>query len=71
MSKIFARFLDPLTYSMWVIILIGAIDHFFVKFLPKEISDLGIYIMWPLLLCVWYGHRYKAKIKAQTKNENH
>ena len=70
MSKIFDRYLDLLTYCMWGIILLGAIDHFFVKLLPKEISDLSIYIMWHLLLCVWYGHKHKARIKAQNKKEN-
>jgi hypothetical protein len=70
MVEIFARYLTPLTYLMWVMIIAGAIDHFAVGFLPRQIAEVNLYIMWPLLAVVWFGHRHAARVKAQAMRDD-
>ena len=45
MAEIFSRYLTPLTYAMWVTILIGCVDHFILEFLPPIVSEINIFIM--------------------------
>ena len=70
MNEIFARYLTPLTYLLWAMIIIGGVDHFAVEFLPRQVADLNLYIMWPLLAIVWFGHRHVARLKAQAIRDN-
>ena len=70
MAEIFARYLTPLTYLMWVMIIIGGVDHFAVEFLPRRVADVNLIIMWPLLAFVWFGHKHNAKLKAQAMRDN-
>ncbi len=70
MSEILARYLTPLTYAMWVMIIAGAIDHFAVGFLPRQVAAVGLYVMWPLLAFVWFGHRHKERLKAQAMRDD-
>ena len=70
MTELFARSITPLTYLLWAMIIIGGIDHFAVEFLPRPIADWNLYIMWPLLAIVWFGHKYKAREKAQMGLDN-
>ena len=65
MAEVFSRYLTPLTYAMWVTILIGGVDHFLVDFLPPVISEINIFIMLPLLAIVWFGHKHRAKYKSK------
>ena len=51
-------------------IIVGAIDHFFVEFLPRSVANMNLYVMWPLLAIVWFGHKHLAKIKAQSMHDN-
>ena len=69
MTEIFARYLTPLTYLMWVTILVGGIDHFAVEFLPRQVATVNLYVMWPLLAVVWFGHKHVARIKAQAMRD--
>ena len=70
MSEIFARYLTPLTYVMWAMIIAGEIDHFAIGFLPREIANVSLYIMWPLLAFVWFGHRHNTRMKAQATRDD-
>lgn len=70
MTEMLARYLTPLTYLMWVLIIVGAVDHFAVEFLPRQIANVSLYIMWPLLAFVWFGHRHKARVKAQAMRDD-
>ena len=65
MSELFARYLTPLTYLLWVVIIIGAVDHFVVHFLPPDLANAYLYALWPLVAAVWFGHKYNARLKAQ------
>jgi amino acid permease len=70
MTELFARYLTPLTYLMWVMIVLGMIDHFAVEFLPRQVADVNLYVMWPVLAIVWFGHKHKAREKAQAMRDN-
>jgi len=70
MSELFARYLTPLTYFMWALIIVGAIDHFVVPFLPPRLGALYLYLLWPLLAVVWFGHKHNARLKAQEARDN-
>ena len=70
MTEMLARYLTPLTYLMWVLIIVGAVDHFAVEFLPRQIADVNLYIMWPLLAFVWFGHRHNSRVKAQAMRDD-
>lgn len=70
MAEIFARYLTPLTYLLWAMIIVGGVDHFVVEFLPREMADVNLYVMWPLLAFVWFGHRHNARVKAQEMRDN-
>ena len=70
MQELFARYLIPLTYLLWALIIIGMIDHFAVEFLPRKVADVNLYLLWPLLAIVWFAHKYNAKIKAQNMRDN-
>ena len=65
MIGLFARYLTPLTYVLWVMIIIGLVDHFAVTFLPRQVADWNLYVMWPLLGVVWFSHKHNARMKAQ------
>ena len=65
MAEVFSRYLTPLTYAMWVTILIGGADHFVVDFFFFLISEINIFIMLPLLAIVWFGHKHRAKYKSK------
>ena len=70
MTGLFARYLEPVTYLLWAMIIIGSIDHFFVEFLPRPIANVNLYLMWPVLAIVWFGHRHVAREKAQAMRDN-
>jgi len=70
MAEIFARYLAPLTYLLWAMIIVGGVDHFAVEFLPRQIADVNLYIMWPLLAVVWFGHKHNARLKAQAMRDD-
>lgn len=69
MQELFARYLTPLTYLLWAVIAVGIIDHFVVGLLPRPVADVNLYIMWPLLAVVWFGHKHNAKVKAQAMRD--
>jgi hypothetical protein len=70
MTELFARYLTPLTYLLWAMIAVGALDHFAVEFLPRGVADINLYVMWPLLAIVWFGHKHVARVKAQAMRDN-
>lgn len=70
MSELFARYITPLTYLLWAMIIIGSIDHFFFEFLPRGVANANLYVMWPLLAIVWFGHKHLARIKAQAMRDD-
>ena len=70
MSELFARYLTPLTYLLWAMIIVGSVDHFVVEFLPRRVADANLYAMWPLLAIVWFGHKHAARVKAQSMHDN-
>ena len=70
MTELFARYLTPLTYLLWAMIAVGALDHFAVEFLPRCVADINLYVMWPLLAIVWFGHKHVARVKAQAMRDN-
>jgi hypothetical protein len=70
MTELFARYLTPLTYLLWAMIIIGSVDHFAIEFLPRPVADYNLYAMWPLLAVVWFGHRHVARVKAQAMRDN-
>ncbi len=70
MSQLFARYLTPLTYLIWVMIIVGSIDHFAVEFLPRKVADVNLYVMWPVLAIVWFGHKHNARMKAQSMRDD-
>lgn len=70
MTELFARYLTPITYLMWAMIIVGMADHFLVEFLPRSVADLNLYIMWPVLAIVWFGHRHKTRVQAQAMRDN-
>lgn len=70
MTELFARYLTPLTYILWAMIIIGSIDHFFAEFLPRPVADWNLYVMWPVLAVVWFGHRHKTRVQAQAARDN-
>ena len=70
MTELFARYLTPLTYLLWAMIVVGMVDHFAVEFLPRSVADWNLYGMWPLLAVVWFGHKHNARMKAQTMRDN-
>ncbi len=69
MTELFARYLTLVTYVLWAMIIIGMIDHFAVEFLPRSVADLNLYIIWPVLAIVWFGHRHKGRVEAQARAE--
>lgn len=70
MTELFARYLTPLTYLMWAMIIVGGVDLFAVEFLPRPVADVYLYVMWPLLAVVWFGHKHIARQKAQAMRDN-
>jgi hypothetical protein len=34
------------------------------------VADLNIYIMWPVLAVVWFGHRHKTRAQARAARDN-
>lgn len=74
MQSYLLRYLTPLTYMMWVAIIIGMVDHFFLEprglaFLPPAVFDWLVILMWPLLAAVWFGNKENEKRKAQARAE--
>ena len=69
-AEIFARYLSPLTYLMWVMIIVAMVDHFAVGFLPPQVATLNFYFLWPLLAFVWFGHKHIARVKAQAMRDD-
>lgn len=65
MAALFSRYLTPLTYVMYAMLIIGGIDHFAVEFLPRQVAGWNLIIIWPVLAFIWYGHRYNARLQAQ------
>lgn len=68
------RYLAPLTYMMWAVIIIGMVDHFFLEprgqaVLPPVVFDWLLILMWPLLAAVWFGNKENEKRKAQARAE--
>lgn len=68
------RYLTPLTYMMWVVIVIGMVDHFLLEprglaVLPPVVFDWLLIVMWPLLAAVWFGNKENEKRKAQARAE--
>ena len=68
------RYLTPLTYIMWIIIIVGMVEHFFLEprgmaFLPPAAFDWLLILMWPLLAAVWFGHKEAEKQKALRRQE--
>ena len=70
MSEIFARFITPVTYLMFAMLIVGGIDHFAVEFLPRNVAQWNLNLMWPVLAIVWFGHKYKERMKAQTMRDD-
>lgn len=70
MTGIFARYLTPLTYLMFGLIIVGGVDHFAVEFLPRPVANVNLYILWPLLAVVWFGHKHVAREKAQAMRDD-
>ncbi len=64
MNELFARYLTPLTYLLWALIIIGGIDHFAIEVLPRPVADINLIVMMPLLAAVWFGHKHKARMQA-------
>jgi hypothetical protein len=74
MKALLLRYLTPMTYIMWVVIIIGMVDHFFLDprgqaFLPPAVFDWLLILMWPLLAAVWFGNKENEKRKAQARAE--
>ncbi len=72
MQAYLLRYLTPLTYLMWVVIIIGMVDHFFLEprglaFLPPAVFDWLLILMWPLLAAVWFGNKANEKRKAEAR----
>ena len=68
------RYLTPLTYMMWVVIIIGMVDHFFLAprgqaVLPPVVFDWLLIVMWPLLAAVWFGNKEAERLKALKRAE--
>lgn len=74
MRALLLRYLTPLTYLMWAVIIIGMVDHFFLEprglaFLPPPVFDWLVILMWPLLAAVWFGWKEVEKRKAMNQSE--
>jgi hypothetical protein len=72
MQAYLLRYLTPLTYLMWVVIIIGMVDHFFLEprglaFLPPSVFNWLLIVMWPLLAAVWFGNKANEKRKAEAR----
>ena len=68
------RYLTPLTYMMWVVIIIGMVDHFFLEprgqaVLPPVVFDWLLIVMWPLLAAVWFGNKEAERLKSLKRAE--
>ena len=68
------RYLTPLTYMMWVVIIIGMVDHFFLEprcqaVLPPVVFDWLLIVMWPLLAAVWFGNKEAERLQALKRAE--
>ena len=60
MAEIFSRYLTPLTYAMWVTILIGGVDHFILEFFPSLVSEFYFFFLLPFVGIVWFGHKHSG-----------
>ena len=74
MKAYLLRYLTPLTYMMWVVIIIGMVDHFFLEprgqaVLPPVVFDWLLIVMWPLLAAVWFGNKEAERLKALKRAE--
>ena len=74
MMALLLRYLTPLTYVMWAVIIIGMVDHFFLEprglaVLPSEWFNWMVILMWPLLGAVWFGHKEAERRKALARQE--
>ncbi len=70
MTELFARYLEPLTYVLWAMIILGGIDHFVVEFLPRAIADWNLIIMWPVLATVLFGRWHVGRKNARAMRDN-
>ncbi|MDE0780081.1 MAG: hypothetical protein OSB67_04940 [Alphaproteobacteria bacterium] len=69
------RFLTPLTYLLWGMIILGMLDHFLLgprdlAVLPDWFFDRLLILMWPVLLAVWFGWKEHEKQKAKNSSTN-
>jgi hypothetical protein len=71
MRSYLLKFLRPLTWLLWGMLIIGMIDHFLLDprglaVLPEWLFDWLLILMWPVLLAVWFG--WKEHEKQKSKN---
>jgi hypothetical protein len=69
------KYLTPMTWLLWAMIVVGMLDHFFlsprgISILPQAVFDWFLIIMWPVLLAVWFGWKEKEKQKALKKQQD-
>ena len=67
------RFLAPLTYLLWGMIILGMLDHFLldprgIAIFPEWLFDWLLILMWPVLLAVWFGWKEHEKQKAKNSS---
>jgi membrane protein implicated in regulation of membrane protease activity len=67
MPHLLARLTTPLTYLLWIMMIIGMVDHFFGPYLPPPVAEIGFYALWLVAAATWFGWRQRKRDEAAAK----
>ncbi len=61
MQHLLARLTTPLTYLLWILVVVGMVDHFFGPLLPPAVVEVGFYVLWLIAAMTWFGFRQRKR----------
>ena len=70
MQRLLARYTTPLTYLLWILILVGLVDQIFGPFLPEQVINFGFYALWLVAAMTWFGYRQRKRDAADQRHHN-
>jgi hypothetical protein len=70
MQRLLARWTTPLTWLLWILVVVGMADYFLGPFLPPEVVEFGIILLWLVAALTWFGWRRRKRDEAGEGHRN-
>jgi hypothetical protein len=69
MRHLLARHAAPLTYLLWLLVIVGLADEFLGPFLPPIAVEVGFVALWLVAALTWFGFRQRKRDEAARRRQ--